>query len=155
MAVVQYTYTHKQYRERHTTTHRTTQKLGRMGAVPRFCGFYPGICLTTEEKARKNLSQVRTLPLWKQQLISKCWESGQELENRMYLTLPTNNPQLLAYPSCSLVTIFADLMQLWLWQQMKRNKYTGNLVQQFYILLPFCVKFMNCVENYVSSVMSG
>jgi len=26
-------------------------------AVPRFCGFYPGICLTTEEKARKNLSQ--------------------------------------------------------------------------------------------------
>jgi hypothetical protein len=25
--------------------------------VPRLCGFYPGICLTTEEKARKNLSQ--------------------------------------------------------------------------------------------------
>jgi len=24
--------------------------------VPRLCGFYPGICLTTEEKARKNLS---------------------------------------------------------------------------------------------------
>jgi hypothetical protein len=28
-----------------------------MWAVPRLCGFYPGICLTTEEKARKNLSQ--------------------------------------------------------------------------------------------------
>jgi len=26
-------------------------------AVPRLCGFYPGICLTTEEKAWKNLSQ--------------------------------------------------------------------------------------------------
>jgi len=26
-------------------------------AVPRLCKFYPGICLTTEEKARKNLSQ--------------------------------------------------------------------------------------------------
>jgi len=26
-------------------------------AVPSLCGFYPGICLTTEEKARKNLSQ--------------------------------------------------------------------------------------------------
>jgi len=26
-------------------------------AVPRLCEFYPGICLTTEEKARKNLSQ--------------------------------------------------------------------------------------------------
>jgi len=30
--------------------HRTTQ-LGRVRAVPRLCGFYPGICLTTEEKA--------------------------------------------------------------------------------------------------------
>ena len=28
-----------------------------MRAVPRFCELYPGICLTTEEKARKNLSQ--------------------------------------------------------------------------------------------------
>jgi uroporphyrinogen-III decarboxylase len=26
-------------------------------AVPRLCDFYPGICLITEEKARKNLSQ--------------------------------------------------------------------------------------------------
>jgi len=26
-------------------------------AVPRLCEVYPGICLTTEEKARKNLSQ--------------------------------------------------------------------------------------------------
>jgi len=65
MEVVQYTYTHKQYRERHKTNntqyntkiHRTTQKLGRVRAVPRLCEFYPGICLTTGEKARKNLSQ--------------------------------------------------------------------------------------------------
>ena len=28
-----------------------------MWAVPRLCELYPGICLTTEEKARKNLSQ--------------------------------------------------------------------------------------------------
>jgi hypothetical protein len=35
------------------TIHRTTQKLGRMRFVPRLCGFYPGICLTTEEKIRK------------------------------------------------------------------------------------------------------
>jgi hypothetical protein len=27
--------------------------------VPRLCEFYPGICLTTEEKARKNLSEVK------------------------------------------------------------------------------------------------
>ena len=42
VAVVHYTYTHKQYRERHKTIntlnntkiHRTTQKLGRVRAVP-------------------------------------------------------------------------------------------------------------------------
>ena len=44
----------------HRTTqkiHRTTQKLGRVRAVSRLCGFHPDICLTTEEKARKTLSQ--------------------------------------------------------------------------------------------------
>jgi len=48
------------------TTHRTTQNkqyteqhkhFGRVRAVPRLCEFYPGICLTTEEKARKTLRQ--------------------------------------------------------------------------------------------------
>jgi len=48
------------------TIHRTTQntqyieqhkKFGRVRGVPRLCELYPGICLTTEEKARKNLSQ--------------------------------------------------------------------------------------------------
>jgi len=46
-------------------THRTTQnkqyieqhkKYGRAPAVPRLCELYAGICLTTEENARKNLS---------------------------------------------------------------------------------------------------
>ena len=32
-------------------------QLGRVQAVPLLCELYPGICLTTEEKARKNLSQ--------------------------------------------------------------------------------------------------
>ena len=71
VAVVQYTCTHKQYRKRHKTNntkntkihrttqkiHRATQQLGRVLAVPRLWGFDPGICLTTEEKARENLSQ--------------------------------------------------------------------------------------------------
>jgi hypothetical protein len=48
------------------TIHRTTQNkqyteqhknLGRRLAVPHLYGCYPGICLTTEGKARKNLSQ--------------------------------------------------------------------------------------------------
>jgi hypothetical protein len=37
--------------------YRTTQKLGRVRAVPRLCGFYLGISLTTGGKARENLSQ--------------------------------------------------------------------------------------------------
>ena len=48
------------------TIHRTTQNqqyikqhknFGRVRAVPRLCELYPGICLTIEEKARKNLRQ--------------------------------------------------------------------------------------------------
>jgi hypothetical protein len=48
------------------TIHRTTQykqyveqhkQFGRVRAVPRLCELYLGICLTTEEKARKNLNQ--------------------------------------------------------------------------------------------------
>jgi hypothetical protein len=35
----------------------TNDKFGRVLAVPSLCEFYPGICLTTEGKARKNLSQ--------------------------------------------------------------------------------------------------
>jgi len=31
--------------------------------MPHLCGFYPGICLTTEEKARKNLSGTLTSAL--------------------------------------------------------------------------------------------
>jgi hypothetical protein len=31
--------------------------LGTERAVPRLCKLYPGICLTTEEKTRKNFSQ--------------------------------------------------------------------------------------------------
>jgi len=42
----------KQYTEQHNN-------FGRVRAVPRLGEFYPGICLTTEEKARKNLSQGR------------------------------------------------------------------------------------------------
>jgi hypothetical protein len=55
VAVVQYTYTHKQHRERQKKNeiHRTTQKLARVLAVPCLCAFYPGVCLTTEEKQGK------------------------------------------------------------------------------------------------------
>ena len=50
VAEVQYTFTHKQYIEQHNN-------FGRVRALSRLGSFCPGICLTTEEKARKNLSQ--------------------------------------------------------------------------------------------------
>ena len=40
-----------------TTQNKTIQQFGRVRDVPRLGQLYPGICLTTEEKARKNLSQ--------------------------------------------------------------------------------------------------
>jgi len=40
----------KQYIEQH-------KNFGRVWGVPHLCGFYPGICLKTEEKAQENLSQ--------------------------------------------------------------------------------------------------
>ena len=55
--------------------------MGRVPAVPRLCELYPGICLTTEEKARKNLSQgsrrvaagtMKTVVFIIRETISKC-----------------------------------------------------------------------------------
>jgi hypothetical protein len=55
------------------TRHRATKKLGRVRAVPRLCGHHPGICLTTEEKARKNLSQgSHTIHTYPDLLGMKC-----------------------------------------------------------------------------------
>jgi hypothetical protein len=46
------------YRTTEITENNTNNnQCGKVRAVPRLCEFYPGICLTTEEKARKNLSQ--------------------------------------------------------------------------------------------------
>jgi N-acetyl-gamma-glutamylphosphate reductase len=57
VALAEYTFTHKQYTEQHKTIHRTAQKFARAWVVPHLYGFYRGICLTTGEKERKNLSQ--------------------------------------------------------------------------------------------------
>jgi hypothetical protein len=58
VTAVQYTFTHKRYTEhRGRNTHNNyKEKNWEVPAVPRLCELYPGICLTTEEKARKTLS---------------------------------------------------------------------------------------------------
>ena len=51
-------YTQTIYRTTQITTEQYKWQLfGRVRAVPRLCKFYPGICLTPEEKARKTFSQ--------------------------------------------------------------------------------------------------
>ena len=60
VAVVHYTFTHKQYIEQHNQHKNTlnyTKIFGRVQAMLRLCELYPGICLTTEEKSQKNLRQ--------------------------------------------------------------------------------------------------
>jgi archaeosine-15-forming tRNA-guanine transglycosylase len=51
----------KQYIEQHKK-HKTTQKLGRVRAVPRLCGFYPGKCQGKNRlflSCKANASQLR------------------------------------------------------------------------------------------------
>ena len=72
MAVVQYTFTYKQYIEQHI---RHKQYIEQRSSLIRksadralsFFEVYPGIYLTTEEKAHKNLSQSgRRMPVGKE-----------------------------------------------------------------------------------------
>ena len=60
VAVAQYTFTHKQYTERQKNNKYIEQhkNFRRVRAVPRLCGLYPGICLTTEEKHGKTSVSV-------------------------------------------------------------------------------------------------
>jgi len=52
---------------------------------PRFCEFYPGIYLTTEEKAWKNLSQgSRRVQFGKKCQLAR-WK--QNIQNRTYITI--------------------------------------------------------------------
>jgi hypothetical protein len=53
---IQKTTQDKQYIEQHKI-HRTNKNYEECWAVRRLCGFYPGIYLTNEVKARKTLSQ--------------------------------------------------------------------------------------------------
>jgi hypothetical protein len=59
VAAVQYTFTHKQYTEKSQNKQYIEQHkhFGIVLAVPRLCELYPGICLRTEVKPRKNLRQ--------------------------------------------------------------------------------------------------
>jgi len=52
-----HTHTHNTQNDTKQTKRRKHKKFGRMQTVPRLCELYPDICLTTEGKTWKNLSQ--------------------------------------------------------------------------------------------------
>ena len=67
------------------TIHRTTQNIqyieqhnnfGRVRAVPCLGELYPGICLTTEEKAQKNLRQGSRVLEFKYNMSGKIIQAG-------------------------------------------------------------------------------
>jgi len=79
-------------------TKQTTQKLGKVRTVPCLCGFYPGICLTAEGKAReKNLSQgshTYTTRIHRHNNIifwvsSRFWVQYPDLSWKLYVVLCT------------------------------------------------------------------
>jgi hypothetical protein len=59
-------------------------------AVPSLCEFYPDICLTTEEKARKNLSQGNALytltPLYSHSYTFQPSSGHPQEVSKQYLT---------------------------------------------------------------------
>ena len=73
VAVVQYTFTHKKWTEWHKQYIERHKNFGRVRADPHLCGFYPGICLTNEEKARKSPSQGSwIMPAGMKKMLRMC-----------------------------------------------------------------------------------
>jgi len=52
-------------------------------AVPCLCEFYSGICLTTEEKARKNLSQGQENPSQVKNNLSQVKNNLSQVKNNL------------------------------------------------------------------------
>jgi hypothetical protein len=68
VAVVQYTFKHKQYIEQHNQHKQHTEQhkslIRKSTTMRRLCEVYPGICLTAKEKVQKTLSQgSRRMPV--------------------------------------------------------------------------------------------
>ena len=74
------------------STQNNTINLGRVRAVPRLCELYPHICLTTEEKARKNLSQgSQTIMTFYDQFLFQVKDCHTEWPKKMYTHFDMKN----------------------------------------------------------------
>jgi hypothetical protein len=69
--------------------------------VPRLCEIYPGICLTTKEKARKNLSHgSRRMPVGKEyteQIMTSCGYKRIVAQYRITFSLVNVNVHITHY----------------------------------------------------------
>ena len=100
-----------------------------MRAVPRLCEFYPGICLTTEEKARKNLSQgSRRIPShykththtlqnththYKTHITKQYKTTTVQIKtNTEQDTRKWNSPNIIKYPQYRVTLIYRKVAQL-------------------------------------------
>ena len=91
-------------------TQNNTINLGRVWAVPHLCELCPGICLTTEEKARKNLSQGS-------RRVQRVAEDGNEHTSVIKIHYQVSDYQLLK-------KYFALLSQL---QNYTENNYIHSI----------------------------
>jgi hypothetical protein len=69
--------------------------------VPRIYEFYPGICLTTEEKARKNLSQGKK----NLSQVKKNLSGGQNAEGILFIDYLDRPAGLTTNSSTTITTI--------------------------------------------------
>jgi hypothetical protein len=74
--------------------------LGKVLAVPRLCELYPDICLTTEEKVRRNLSQGQN--------PEDGTNSGR---NKLVRTLECIMLVNYVLYTCYILTVFVDIIQ--------------------------------------------
>jgi hypothetical protein len=70
--------------------------------VPRLCEVYPDICLTTEEKARKNISQGK-----------KILSQGKKNLSRSTIYILPKHPHIILYKHLILSRSFMDLVSVW------------------------------------------
>ena len=105
--------------------HTTTQKLG-MQAVPRLCWFYPGICLKTEEKARKTLSQGSHICIFTMITISLFIFSNS-----------TNRLVFLSVTALSLCEVGTEVLYI-----IQTNKAGFSPGRPGFIPIPFHVRFV-------------
>jgi len=98
--------------------------------VPCLCGFYPGICLTTEEKARKILSCKICPHLCNKFTVDNRCSLGGDIYSGYVVQLSTLD---VFQPSCSMfdvqpqISFHREYIKLFLWPQSVPHRKQSTL----------------------------